>query len=102
VRLSLELPKGVQSVPLGLCVTNFLLGISMTTNGGVHLFTVFDDRCTDSLLLITCVELLLVGWVYGSNTFFDNLREMKVFVPQFLILPWKVKKCQLSFPAKPF
>ncbi len=54
-------------IVIGLCCMNYLLGLSMTTNAGIHLFTIFDDRCTDSLILITCMEVALVAWVYGTT-----------------------------------
>ena len=78
----------------------------MTTNAGIHLFTVFDDRCTDSLIIITCVEIILVSWVYdmrksvkgddgdmawwkkatlklvSPGIFYDNIDEMHIWMPK--------------------
>ncbi len=48
----------------------------MCTNGGILLFTVFDKRCTSSLLFVCLLEVIHVVWVYGVDKFFDNLSEM--------------------------
>ncbi len=71
-----------------MCCVNYLLGLSMCTQGGIHLFTLFDNKCTDSLIVSTCVELILVAWVYGVRNFFDNLREMEMSFPKWLEYVW--------------
>ncbi len=48
----------------------------MCTNGGIFLFTVFDKRCTSSLLFVCLLEVVHVVWFYGADNFFDNLAEM--------------------------
>ena len=35
----------------------FLLGLPMCTTGGLHLFNIFDQRCSSSLLLLVLVEV---------------------------------------------
>ena len=67
----------------GICLVYFLLGIAFTTNGGIHLFTIFDDRCTSSLLFVTFLEVVIFSWNYGMDRFFLNLREMH------MIFPWQ-------------
>ena len=44
-------------IVIGLCGMFFLMGLPFLASGGIHLFTVFDDRCTKSLLLITFLEV---------------------------------------------
>ena len=48
----------------------------MCMDGGILLFTVFDKRCTASLLLTVFFECIAIGWVYGADNFIDNLNEM--------------------------
>merc|ERR1711962_247602 len=43
-------------IVIGSCVLFFLLGLPMCTTGGIHLFNIFDQRCTSSLLLLFLVE----------------------------------------------
>ena len=62
----------------------------MCTTGGLHLFTIFDKKCTSSLLLLSLVEVLLVGWIYGVNKFQDNIEDMSIKLPKFCKLYWKV------------
>ena len=63
-------------IVVGLSVVFFLAGLPMCTNGGILLFTVFDKRCTSSLLFICILEIVHVGWAYGTDKWFDNLSEM--------------------------
>ena len=74
-----------QRVPIviGLCVTFFLLGLSMCTNGGIHLFTIFDKRCTSSLLFLTFLEVILVSHFYGLQNFYTMLDEMEMRFPKY-------------------
>jgi SNF family Na+-dependent transporter len=63
---------------VAVCVMFFLVGMTMMFDGGLYLFNIFDTRVTASLLLVVLAEMVLVGWVYGINTFFDNLKEMSM------------------------
>ena len=66
----------------------FLAGLPMTTNGGILLFTVFDKRCTSSLLFLCLLEIVHVAWFYGTGKFFDNLAEMNMEFNSGLRLIW--------------
>ena len=48
----------------------------MCTNGGILLFTVYDQRCAASLMILAILEIIHVVWIYGTENFFDNLSEM--------------------------
>ena len=57
----------------------------MCTNGGILLFTVYDQRCAASLVILAILEIIHVVWIYGTENFFDifdvtnffdNLSEM--------------------------
>ena len=42
---------------LGSCTAYFLLALPMCSNGGIHLFKVFDTRCSSALLLLSLIEV---------------------------------------------
>ena len=48
----------------------------MCTDGGILLFTVFDNRCTASTLLMIFLEFIAIAWVYGADNFLDRVEEM--------------------------
>ena len=48
----------------------------MCTNGGILLFTVYDQRCAASLVILAILEIIHVVWIYGTENFFDHLSEM--------------------------
>ena len=57
---------------------NYFLGLPFCCNAGVLLFTLFDRRCSSSLLFILWIEVMVVSWVYGIGNFLDNIEEMGV------------------------
>jgi len=65
-------------IVVGSCALFFLLGLPMCTTGGIHLFNIFDKRCTSSLLLLCLVEVILISWAYGAEKFLTNIEEMGV------------------------
>ena len=48
----------------------------LCAEGGILLFTLFDQRCTSSLLFVLWIEIIVVTWFYGINRFIDNIQEM--------------------------
>ena len=48
----------------------------MCTDGGILLFTIFDNRCAASLLIMTLLEVLAIAWIYGADNFIDHAVEM--------------------------
>jgi len=73
-----SLQKHRMKVFIGLSSVLFLLGLPFCCNGGVLLFTLFDRRCSSSLLFILWIEVMVVSWVYGIGNFLDNIEEMGV------------------------
>ena len=63
---------------IGVCLAFFLCGLPFCFEGGLYLFMLFDTRLASSLLVITVLEMVLVGWVYSTllDTFLQNLKEM--------------------------
>ena len=74
ILLVVILPK----VLIGVCMAFFLCGLPFCFEGGIYLFTLFDTRLASSLLVITVLEMVLVGWVYSKllDNFLQNLKEM--------------------------
>ena len=48
----------------------------MCCEGGILLFTLYDQRISSSLLFVVWVEIMVVIVFYGINKFIDNLQEM--------------------------
>ena len=68
-----------------------VLGLPFTCNGGVHMFTLFDASAPSwNLLLFALLEVVLVSWVYGVDTFLDNLAEMNIQLSTPVRLYWKL------------
>ena len=78
---------------IGSSLVYFLLALPMCCRGGMHLFKVFDSRCSSSLLLLSLIEvitlsaatsnlfsehfqMIMVAWVYGCSRFLANIEEM--------------------------
>lgn len=55
---------------------SLLTGLPLCCNGGILLFTLFDRRCSSSLIFILWIEIMVVAWVYGVDNFNDNLVTM--------------------------
>jgi len=88
-----EKPEWTQhrlKIVLGSCFFYFLLGIPMCCRGGIHLFKIFDSRCSSSLLLLSLIEVIMVAWVYGVDKFLDNIAEMKMKLPSVVRMYWKM------------
>ena len=51
-------------------------GMPMCGDAGILVFTVFDKRCTASLLVTIFLEMVSVSWFYGVDKFIDDLNEM--------------------------
>ena len=71
---------------------NFKLNPFFSKSPSIH--AVFDKRCTSSLLFICILEIVHVGWAYGTDKWFDNLAEMSMDLSKptrFLwALAWKL------------
>ena len=63
---------------MGVCAAFFLCGLPFCYEGGIYLFTLFDTRLASSLLVITVLEMVMVGWFYSKflDNFLENLKEM--------------------------
>jgi SNF family Na+-dependent transporter len=60
-----------------MCAIWYVLGLSMCTQGGIYLFTLFDTYAAGcNLLLSGVVELIVVSWIYGADRFYDDVELM--------------------------
>ncbi|XP_072454589.1 sodium- and chloride-dependent GABA transporter 3 isoform X2 [Notamacropus eugenii] len=78
---------------LALSIVSYFLGLVMLTEGGMYIFQLFDSYAASGmcLLFVAIFECVCVGWVYGSNRFYDNIEDMIGYKPLSLIKwCWKV------------
>nr|KAF6311217.1 solute carrier family 6 member 11 [Myotis myotis] len=78
---------------LALSVVSYFLGLVMLTEGGMYIFQLFDSYAASGmcLLFVAIFECVCIGWVYGSNRFYDNIEDMIGYRPLSLIKwCWKV------------
>jgi len=86
-----EKPEWTQhrlKIVIGSCFFYFLLGLPMCCRGGIHLFKIFDSRCSSSLLLLSLIEVIMIAWVYGCEKFLGNIEEMGMKLPKVVKMYW--------------
>uniref|UniRef100_A0A8C5HH00 Transporter n=1 Tax=Gouania willdenowi TaxID=441366 RepID=A0A8C5HH00_GOUWI len=68
---------------LAISVGSFFIGLLMVTEGGLYIFQLFDYyACSGmTLLLFAILQSLCVGWVYGADRHYDNIRDMIGYRP---------------------
>lgn len=79
---------------LAVCSFMFIIGVSMTTDAGLYIFTLFDNHsATYSALMLGAAEVTVMAWVYGADQFMEDLHSMLGFYPfprMFWLLSWKL------------
>ena len=76
---------------LATSLAMLVLGLPFTSNGGIHMFTLFDASAPSwNLLLFALLEVVLVSWVYGVDTFLDNMAEMNINLSRVTRFYWKI------------
>ena len=66
-------------VVVGTCTIGFIFGLSMVTNGGKDMLDlIVNGAISWNVLLIALLEVLVVAWMYGANTFWANIEEMGI------------------------
>ena len=71
------------------CFVAFLAGLPICFDSGFLLFQLMDDRSSNAILLMAFVELITISWFYGTERFYNNILEMKMYIPKFLEVYWK-------------
>ncbi|XP_002730914.1 sodium- and chloride-dependent glycine transporter 1-like [Saccoglossus kowalevskii] len=62
---------------LCLSIGCFLLGLPLVTKGGIYLLTIMDWYTgVISLFVVSLVECLVIGWIYGGSQFYDDIAMM--------------------------
>ncbi|XP_068230895.1 sodium- and chloride-dependent glycine transporter 1-like isoform X2 [Palaemon carinicauda] len=62
---------------VAICTLGCVLGISMCSGHGMYILQLLDNYSgTYSALMIGCVELIAITWVYGVDNFMDDIKSM--------------------------
>uniref|UniRef100_H3AQG6 Solute carrier family 6 member 8 n=1 Tax=Latimeria chalumnae TaxID=7897 RepID=H3AQG6_LATCH len=73
------------------CAVSFLISLSMVTQGGVYVFTLFDNYAASGMTLLwqTFWQCVVVGWVYGADRLLDDFAHMIGYRPfLFPLIKW--------------
>ncbi|KAL7640589.1 UNVERIFIED_CONTAM: hypothetical protein RMT77_008864 [Armadillidium vulgare] len=83
------LRKNKEVFILIVVVLSYLVGISCVTQGGVYVFELFNSYAASGISLIALIffECMAIGWGYGADRFYDNVKEMIGYYPFFW---WKL------------
>ncbi|GAA6221900.1 sodium- and chloride-dependent GABA transporter 2-like [Lates japonicus] len=68
---------------LAISAASFFVGLLMVTEGGLYIFQLFDHyACSGmTLLLFAILQSLCIGWVYGADRQYDNIKDMIGYRP---------------------
>lgn len=62
---------------LAICLSSFLLGLPLVTNGGIHLLILLDHYTAEySITIFLFIEAISVCWLYGLNNFIGDIEMM--------------------------
>lgn len=70
------------------CFGGFLCGIAMCFDSGFFLFDIMNDRCSNAILLMALIELVVMSWFYGSGKILKHIEEMGMNLPAFMKWFW--------------
>merc|ERR1719369_1089708 len=72
-----------------MCLAGFVLGLPMCLQGGFYLFVLLDWYAGSwSLLLLAVVEVVLVGWIYGTERLSKDIYSMGIKANRYLSFYW--------------
>ncbi|CAB1322774.1 unnamed protein product, partial [Coregonus sp. 'balchen'] len=76
---------------VGVCLLAFFIGLLFVQHSGNYWVAMFDDySATLPLLIVVILENVAVAWVYGTDKFFEDLKDMLGFTPfRFYYYMWK-------------
>jgi len=85
--------KNRKWLTLGVCGFMYICGLAMITEGGMYVLQLVDNHsATYSALMLGCLEVSVMAWVYGVDRFLDDLHHMLGYYPYpkiFWVLAWK-------------
>ncbi|KAL7641509.1 UNVERIFIED_CONTAM: hypothetical protein RMT77_007380 [Armadillidium vulgare] len=66
-----------KEVTAAVCTVSCLIGLMMCTRHGMYILQLLDNYAgTYSALMIGCIELIVISYVYGHTTFMDDIKAM--------------------------
>ncbi|XP_024279869.1 sodium-dependent neutral amino acid transporter B(0)AT2 [Oncorhynchus tshawytscha] len=76
---------------VGVCLLAFFIGLLFVQRSGNYWVAMFDDySATLPLLIVVILENVAVAWIYGTDKFFEDLKDMLGFTPfRFYYYMWK-------------
>ncbi|XP_061689457.1 sodium- and chloride-dependent GABA transporter 2-like isoform X2 [Syngnathoides biaculeatus] len=77
---------------LAVSVVSFCAGLLMVTEGGFYVFQLFDHySCSGmTVLFFAILESVCIGWVYGADQLYENIKDMIGYQPwPFIKYCWK-------------
>jgi len=55
-----------------------MLGLPFTCPAGIHMFSLFNQAAPSwNLILFALLEVIIVAWIYGVDSFIEHISEMK-------------------------
>ena len=85
-----SLSKKKPYVVIGTCVVGFICGLSMCTSAGFYMFELLDSTGASwNIMVYAIIELVIVSWLYGTNRFCENIKEMEMKIPTVMLFYWK-------------
>ena len=92
-----SLTKKKPYVVIGTCFVGFICGLSMCTSAGFYMFELIDNTgAAWNILVFALIELVIVSWMYGIDKFCDNIKEMEMNIPKFMLYYWKACWCFIT------
>ncbi|XP_034052136.1 sodium- and chloride-dependent GABA transporter 2-like isoform X1 [Gymnodraco acuticeps] len=70
-----------------ICGVSFVIGLFMVTEGGLYVFLLFDYYACSGIpfMIFAILECVCVGWIYGADRYYDNIKEMIGYYPSSLM-----------------
>ncbi|KAL5022066.1 hypothetical protein ScPMuIL_001221 [Solemya velum] len=74
-----------------VCVIFFLIGIPMTTQGGIFIFQLIDWYAAALIIIFGILECVIFAWIYGAKRYSADIEMMLGrSVPLFMKLCWYI------------
>lgn len=78
-----QLRKRKELFILGVCFVSYVIGLSCVTQGGMYVFQLLDSYAVSGavLLWVMFFECIAVSWSFGTNRFYEAIRDMIGYYP---------------------